>query len=115
MAFQLHFGQRYRYDSLESGITVEAALRYGEAAIKCAAKIDTGAQVCLFEREIGEYLGLEIEGDVKIELRTLMGTLPAYVTKSSWRPWGSPFKPLRIFLSHTRFTETFSGDTAGFN
>ncbi len=78
MPFQTTFSQRQHYDSLKSGVTVETVLRRGETAINCTAKIDTGSHVCLFEREIGEYLGLNIESGQRLELGTLTGSLTAY-------------------------------------
>jgi len=97
MAFQLSFGQRHRYDSHESGITVETILRHDEAAINCAAKIDTGAQVCLFEREIGEYLGIQIEQGSEIELATLTGKLRAYGHEIILETLGFRFETLVYF------------------
>jgi hypothetical protein len=54
MTFQLNFSQRHKYNSLESGITIETTLHNGDLEITCEAKIDSGSQLCLFEREIGE-------------------------------------------------------------
>src|SRR6266545_7851814 len=59
MPHPLTFVIRETYDTLQDGITLETVLRAGEESIVCRAKIDTGAQVCLFKREIGEKLGLE--------------------------------------------------------
>jgi len=97
MSFQLNFGQRQRYDSRENGITIEAILRHGEATINCAAKIDTGAQVCLFEREIGEFLGIQIERGSEMELTTLTGTLRAYGHEIILETLGFRFETLAYF------------------
>ena len=78
MAYQLSFDVKQRYISSESGITVEAILHSGQKTANCLAKIDTGAQLCLFERAAGELLGLEIEKGMPIELSTLTGTMLAY-------------------------------------
>jgi hypothetical protein len=40
--------------------------------------VDTGAAVCLFSREIGLQLGLEIEQGILIRLGSLTGTLDAF-------------------------------------
>jgi hypothetical protein len=46
-------------------------LRNGEEAIDLLAFVDTGASNCLFEREHGELLGLEIEtGEPKTTIST---------------------------------------------
>src|SRR5258708_19121286 len=97
MAFHLSFDHRQRYDSQESGITIEAGLRHGEASINCVAKIDTGAQVCLFEREIGEFLGIEIERGLAIDLATLTGTLRAYGHETILETLGFTFETFAYF------------------
>lgn len=78
MPFQLNFTHRHRYSSLEAGIDIKVTLRRGELFLNCEAKIDTGAEVCLFERTIGEAIGIEIESGIPKRLATLTGTLTAY-------------------------------------
>ena len=77
MAYTLEFQELYQYDDVPAGILVPIALRVGEQAVKLAAKLDTGAQYCVFQRQYGEQLGLRIEeGDP----RSMVG------------PTGDPFK-----------------------
>ncbi len=78
MPHQLTFVTREGYDSLQDGITIEAVLRLGEESFVCKAEVDRGAQVCLFKREIGEELGLDIESGYPRKLDTLAGTLLSY-------------------------------------
>jgi hypothetical protein len=102
MAFQLNFSQRHKYDSLESGITIETTLHHGDLEITCEAKIDTGSQLCLFEREIGEYLGVEVESGLKVELATLAGTLTAFGHEITLETLGLTFDTFVYFpLSHS--------------
>lgn len=76
--YPFNFQKYARYDSLESGITIEAILRFGNAETNYLAKVDTGAEICLFEREIGEFLKIEIESGYKKNLSTLAGNLAAF-------------------------------------
>jgi len=78
MSFQLSFTRRETYSSLASGISLETTLRFGELFINCDAKVDTGAEVCLFQRAIGEALEIPIEKGVNKRLETLTGVLTAY-------------------------------------
>lgn len=78
MAYQLSFEHRYKFASLESGITIPAILRRGDSEVICDAKVDTGSQVCLFSREIGEGLEIRIESGMPIRLGTITGTINAY-------------------------------------
>lgn len=102
MTFPIHFSQRHKYDSLESGITIETTLHHGDLEINCEAKIDTGSQLCLFEREIGEYLGVEIESGLKVELATLARTLTAFGHEITLETLGLTFHTFVYFpLSHS--------------
>ena len=76
--FQLSFVRREKYSSLAAGINIETTLRVGELFINCDAKVDTGAEVCLFQRAIGEALEIAIENGIKKRLETLTGLLTAY-------------------------------------
>jgi len=78
MLYQLNFSRKQKYNSLEQGITLEVIIKHGELYTHCPAKVDTGAQVCLFAREIGEALGLKIEEGLRKELSTLTGSFVAY-------------------------------------
>jgi hypothetical protein len=78
MSFSLNFSQRHIYQSLDTGITLNTILRFGAQEFQCKAKVDTGAQYCLFTREIGELLGIEVENGISRDLGTLTGTLTAF-------------------------------------
>lgn len=78
MNHQLNFIVKHIYDSHETGITIEATLRRGNAYAVCDAKIDTGSEFCLFGREFAEELDIEVETGYKQNLSTLTGTLAAY-------------------------------------
>jgi hypothetical protein len=78
MPFPLNFNIRYEYDSLRSGIFIPVTLRLGGTAVPCDAEVDTGSQVCIFQRELGVSLGVEIETGHRIVLSSLGGSLGAF-------------------------------------
>lgn len=57
MSFQIGLQKRGIYKSLETGITIEAILRYGNIETFCDAKIDTGSEVRLFGRDFAYIIG----------------------------------------------------------
>jgi hypothetical protein len=61
MPHQLTFSTLQEYDPAQSGIEVEVILSVAETSQRIAAKLDTGATFCIFQREFGEALGLDIE------------------------------------------------------
>jgi hypothetical protein len=73
MPFPITFEIQQVYSSVEEGITIPAILVLGNTTVSFQAKIDPGAQVCLFQREIGEELGIDIESGLQIRLGSLTG------------------------------------------
>ncbi len=70
MAETLNFNETFYYDTLKKGITVPVYLKYGAEIVDLKAKIDTGAENCIFERKHGELLGIEIEnGELQVLAR----------------------------------------------
>lgn len=97
MSFQLTFSKRQTYTSVEVGITIDALLKYGGNHYECLAKVDTGAEVCLFAREIGELLGLDIERGLPKELGTLTGSFTAYGHEVTLETLGIAFQSVVYF------------------
>src|SRR5574341_1668826 len=73
MPFSITFDIQQAYSSIEEGITIPTILILGNITASVQAKIDPGAQVCLFQREIGEELGIDIESGDRIRLGSLTG------------------------------------------
>ncbi len=48
MPMQLTFDEKVRYPDDPSGITIPVLLTHGEKSLRVTARVDTGAQVCLF-------------------------------------------------------------------
>ena len=76
--YQLSFRSRILYEQQESGIPLRVVLRAGDEDFECLACIDTGATACLFQREVGESLGLDIEAGLPQRFSTLTGPLSAF-------------------------------------
>ena len=95
--YQLDFQKYSQYDSFESGITVEAILRFGDAETSCFAKVDTGAEICLFRREIGEFLEIVVESGYKKRLSTLVGGLSVFGHNVELETLGLKFETLVYF------------------
>ncbi len=73
MATQLIFTEEFAYDDDPFGITIPVMLSYGATDILVSAKVDTGAQVCLFSHEDGLKLGIPIEQGLFTKLESLSG------------------------------------------
>lgn len=78
MPTQLTFTEKLSYKDESSGINIGVMLSHGENDIFVSAKVDTGAAVCLFSREAGAELGIEVEHGIPITLDSLGGSVEAF-------------------------------------
>ena len=115
MPYQLDFQKRQRYESLKSGISVDATLRRAGLETTCLAKIDTGSAVCLFERGAGEFLEIEIESGTAKTLSTLTGRLLAYGHEIVLETLGLEFQTVVYFSGLMKCAAIFWADRAGYN
>lgn len=74
----LEFDETYQYDTVKAGVTVIVKIHFGNEYGEVSAKIDTGAENCIFERKHGERLGLEIESGREQIFSTATGIFVAY-------------------------------------
>jgi hypothetical protein len=59
--YQLSFDHRHSYDRTANGIEVPVSLSVLGQTVDVVTKVDTGATSCIFAREVGDQLGLDIE------------------------------------------------------
>ncbi len=53
-------------------------LRYGNRRYDCSGKVDTGSEVCLFEREITDFLEIDVESGYREYFGTLTSEIVAF-------------------------------------
>ncbi len=109
MDHSLRFRISYAFDALDSGITIPVSLRLGEQMIYCRANIDTGAQVCLFQRETGESLGLPIEQGHRRMMDTLAGSFTAYGHQVTLHTLGLDFDSMVYFAAADNLSRNLLG------
>lgn len=78
MKTTLTFTETISYEDSTVGITIPVTLSYLDNAIQEQAKVDPGAEVCLFRYEVGARLNIPIEQGDQITLNTLSGSLEAF-------------------------------------
>ena len=100
MNTQLTFTETMSYEDKPEGIVILATLTYGGKSFTAPAKVDTGAAVCLFSREIGEKLGLPIESGIPIRLSTLTGSLDAFGHEVTLQTGNLTFYSTIYFAKH---------------
>lgn len=78
MPTRLDFGISHTYNDRDNGISIPVKLIAGTRDVDLTAIVDTGSTFCLFERAIGEWLGLDIEAGDRQEFRTAAGRFVAF-------------------------------------
>lgn len=73
----LQFDLMHKYLD-ERGISVEVILGYSGVETKTLAKVDTGAEMCIFKREHAEGLGLDVERGFRQAIATATGSFVAW-------------------------------------
>ena len=109
MSHQLTFEKLAEYDAGKFGITVEATLKFNQESVVFAAKIDTGSTNCVFERRIGEQLGLEIEAGLPKYIGTATGRFLTYEHDVTLSVLGFDFDILACFAENDAFDKNILG------
>lgn len=102
MSFQIEFQKKEIYSSLKAGITISAILRYGNSEQDCPAKIDTGAEFCLFSRTLADSLAIDVESGYREKFSTLGGGIFAYGHEIELETLGLRFQ------SYVYFAESYA-------
>ena len=79
VSYQLSFTELVTYDAGQPSITVPVTLSVSQARVQCDAKVDTGSSNCIFARNLGEELGLDIESGLRLLVGTVTGNFVAYL------------------------------------
>ena len=74
MPHTLTFEVAYRYQESQEGISIPVTLAHKTGLYRAVAKVDPGAEVCLFSNEVGLQLGLDVERGIPRGLGTIGGT-----------------------------------------
>lgn len=109
MAYQLHFEKLLTYDVGELGITVAVTLALKGQNVNLSAKVDTGADHCIFARKHGESLGLPIEDGVPQRFGTATGSFLAYGHDVTLRVADLRFDVMIFFAAENTFDRNVLG------
>lgn len=102
MTFQISFQKKEIFDSMKTGITIDAVLRYGSIEQICTAKIDTGSEFCLFTRIIADVLEIDVESGYRENFSTLGGEVIGYAHQVELETLGLRFQ------SYVYFADSYS-------
>jgi hypothetical protein len=107
--YSIDFENLTIYDAGRSGISIEVTIRVLNASHNFEAKIDTGSEACIFSREYGERLGIEIENGQPQRFSTATGTFLTYSHSISLEIAGFEFDSDVFFTHHQDFNRNVLG------
>jgi predicted aspartyl protease len=111
MRENLEFAKTYQYDTLKTGITLPIILKSGEDLIEITAKLDTGASFCIFERQHGELLNLDIESGEPITIGTATGSFRAFGHRLDIITFGLSWESTVYFIAEEGIKRNVLGRT----
>jgi Aspartyl protease len=109
MSHSLDFETLLAYDVGAPGIIVAVVLELRDQRVSFDAKIDTGADHCIFERKFGEQLGLDNEKGVPQRFGTATGTFLAYGHEVRLQIADITFDSMVFFAADESFTRNVLG------
>ena len=106
---QLTFDTEYEYTDHPDGIRLPVQISYGANSLRLMAKVDCGAEVCLFSNENGRKLGVAVEQGISIVLDTLGGPIEAFGHEVTLRTGELVFNSLVYFAKYPGLARNILG------
>ena len=107
----LTFEITYLYEDSVDGITIPVTLISGGGIYRAAAKVDSGSEVCLFSREAGEQLGLDVESGIPKMLGSLTGSLDSFGHEVTIQTFGIVMDSVIYFAKYPGLRRNILGRT----
>lgn len=99
----LAFQRLIEYDAGKTGITIPVELKFISETVEVVAKIDTGSTNCIFTRNIGEKLGLDIESGLPQRIGTATGSFLTFEHRVTLSIFDLDFDILACFAENEAF------------
>jgi hypothetical protein len=109
MPTELSFDFSYLYPDQPDGITLPTALSFGGKVVHTYAKVDCGAECCIFSHEVGRRLGLDIESGIPKLMGSLTGTLDTFGHEVTIQTLNVAFVSVVYFAKYTGVSRNLLG------
>jgi len=109
MAETLSFKTLFQYETRRSGITIPVRLECGGRRTEFKAKVDSGSSACIFARNYGEDLGLDIENGSPQQFETVTGGFLTYGHEVMLTTSGIDLVTTVYFAADTAFSRNVLG------
>jgi hypothetical protein len=115
MAHELEFDSVFHDELDRDGIFLPTTLRHGQQTAQLEAQIDTGASCCIFNRGLGEDIGLDIESGFRQDVSTVTGAFTTYGHAVIVSVLGFDFEAVVYFAADQSFTRNVLGRSGWLN
>lgn len=109
MSYLMEFEHQFKYLSLKGGIWIPLYLSIGSVSVKCEAKVDTGAEYCVFQRAVADKLGLDVESGYRMPLDSPGGVVETYCHEVVLHTFDLSFEAIVCFVSNPLFPRNLLG------
>jgi predicted aspartyl protease len=109
MAHTFTFRARHSYDTTQTGITIPVELSDGQKIVQINPKLDTGASFCIFKRNYGEMLGLDVEGGTPALVSTANSMFQAFGHRLTMTALGLQFDVMVYFAADENIKRSVLG------
>ena len=109
MPHLLEFDILHHYDFRVSGIEVPVGISLAGNTVDLVAKLDTGASLCIFQRQYGELLGLRIETGRSQWVSTATGRFLTYGHPVTLEVLGLSFETTAYFAADPQYLRNVLG------
>ncbi|MCW5960074.1 MAG: hypothetical protein KIS76_07915 [Pyrinomonadaceae bacterium] len=106
---RLDFENLILYDAGRVGISLDVKIQLGNLTANLEAKIDTGAEGCIFERKYGEQIGIEIESGELQNFSTTTNSFNTYGHSVTLITKGFRFDSYVFFAADESFQKNILG------
>jgi hypothetical protein len=107
VSHQLTFTSIYNYGTEALIIPVE--LELADKVVRTDAHIDTGATFCVFKRELGTALDIDVETGTPLRFSTVTGSFDAYGHVVTVKTFGFSFDVTVYFAAFEAFSRNVLG------
>ncbi len=109
MIHNLSFEKLVEYDVGKSGISLDVNLKLVGKSVAVETKIDTGSTNCVFARNVGESIGLEIESGELVRISAATGVFTTYRHDVILEALGYEFDVRACFAENEHFSRNVLG------
>jgi hypothetical protein len=109
MTFELTFSESISYPDTDGGILLYVALSRAGLRATAEAVVDSGGSVCLFSREIGASLGLDVDAGIPKRLDSLGGPIDCFGHEVTLETAGLTFQSVVYFAKYLNLPRNILG------